>query len=453
MKYIVKSSLSLILVLISFWATSQEKTIDEIIAVVGDEIATKAELETKYSAIIAQGIKIDDNTKCDVLEDVLYAKILLNQANLDSVEVSDGQLEGELDRRMRYFIGQIGSEQALEAYYKKPISKIKEELRESLKEQMLIQAMQGNISADLKVTPEEVKSYFNNLPKDSIPLINAEVEVAQIVAYAPTSQKAVNEVKAKLREYKDRVLKGEKFSTLAVLYSEDKGSAVKGGEIGFVGRAEVEPEFSAAAFALKPGQVSPIIKTQFGFHIIELIERRGTKINVRHILLKPKLDPISMEKAKSKLDSIALLIKSDSISFSDAAKKFSEDEDSKKGGGLIVNPYSSTSFFSMDDLDPSLFFVIDKMEEGEMSVPVLIADPRSKPGYRILLLKRRTKPHTANLKDDYQRIKSAALAEKEQAELELWVKNAIERTYIKIDEEYTKGCQFNQDWLKKNKNN
>lgn len=428
---------------------SQSTVLDEVIAVIGDEIATKSELESKYSTVLSQGGKVDDQTKCVVLEDVLYGKLILNQARVDSVEITDSQLESEMDRRMRYFVSQFGSEGAMESFYKKPMSKIKDEMRKSLKEQMLIQAKQSEITAGTKVTPLEVEKYYNNIPKDSLPLVNSEVEVAQIVAYAPTSRASIKDVKDKLRNYKKRVLEGEKFSTLAVLYSEDQGSAVKGGEIGFVGKAEVEPEFSAAAFALKEGQVSPIVKTRFGYHIIQLIERRGSKVNVRHILLKPKLDPISMEKAKSKLDSIASIIERDSLDFAIAARLYSEDDDTKKGGGIIVNPYTSSSLFPMDDLDPSLFFVIDKMEVGEISAAVKIQDPRSKPGYRLIKLMRRTKPHQANLKDDYQKIKSAALAEKEQEALQSWVTKAVDKTYIKVNEKYLEGCEMLQNWSKK----
>jgi peptidyl-prolyl cis-trans isomerase SurA len=423
--------------------------LDEVIGVIGDEIATKAELESKFAAMVSEGATVTDNSRCEVLEDILYSKMLLNQAKLDSIEVTENQVESEMDRRLRYFIQKIGSEEALVEYYKKPISKIKDEMRSSLYEQLLIQGMQSEITADVKVTPAEVKAYYDKIPKDSLPLINAEVEGAHIVAFAPTSRASIKEVKEKLREYKQRVSEGEKFSTLAVLYSEDKGSAVKGGEIGFVGKAEVEPEFAAAAFQLKAGQVSPIIETNFGFHIIQMIERRGTKVNVRHILLKPKLDPVSMEKAKEKLDSVNSLIRNDSLTFEAAARKFSDDEDTRKNGGVIVNPYTASSMTPMDEIEPALFFVIDKMEIGEISEPVQIQDPRKKPGYRIIKLKKRTEPHRANLQDDYQRVKQAATSEKQQEVLMEWMSKAIKDTYLKIDKEYTKGCEFMQPWIEK----
>jgi peptidyl-prolyl cis-trans isomerase SurA len=439
--------------LLAFSLEAQEGVVlDKVIAVVGDEIATKSELEAKYASFLSSGMPVNPNSKCEILEDILYSKILLNQAKVDSIEVTDAQVESETDRRLRYYVSQIGSEQAFEEYYKKPISQIKDELKESLREQLLIQGMQADITSNMSITPEEVQTYYSGIPEDSLPLINAEVEVAQIVAYAPTSQASIREVKEKLRNYRERVSEGEKFSTLAVLYSEDKGSALKGGEIGFVGKAEVEPEFAAAAFKLKQGHVSPIVKTRYGYHIIQLIERRGAKVNVRHILLKPKQDMASLEKAKQKLDSIATLIRADSISFEEAALRFSDHEETKKNGGILVNQYTASSMTAMDELDPSVFFVIDKMEEGELSEPVQIQDPRSKPGYRIMRLNKRTEPHRANLKTDYQKIKTAALAQKEQKVLEEWIQGAVEKTYVKIDPEYSKDCQFRQAWEQNTEN-
>ncbi|MBL4710303.1 MAG: peptidylprolyl isomerase [Flavobacteriales bacterium] len=346
--------------------------LDEVIAVIGNEIATKSELETKYASFLAQGGAASDDLKCEILEDIFYSKMLLNQAELDSVEIGEGRVDSELDRRIRYYITQHGSEQAMESYYKKSISKIKDEFRESLREQLTIQTMQSEIGAGLSVTPEEVRSYFKKIPKDSLPLMNAEVEIAQIVVNTKTSPEAIREVKGKLNNYRKRVNEGEKFSTLAVLYSEDKGSALKGGEIGFVGKAEVEPEFSAAAFKLKEGNVSSIIKTRYGYHIIQLIERRGAKVNVRHILLKAKQDQASFAEAKGKLDSISNLIEEGKYSFEEAARKFSENEETTKNGGIMVNPQNGSSMTAMDDLDPSLFFVIDNMEVNDISKSVLL---------------------------------------------------------------------------------
>ena len=425
----------------------KKAVLDEIIAVIGDEIVSKSELESQFSSMVAQGMEVTDQSRCQIFEDLLFAKMLLNHAKLDSIEVSDNQVEAEMDRKMRYYISMHGSQEAMERYYQKSLAKLKDELRASMRDQMLIQGMRSEISSGIKATPAEVEEYFNKIPEDSLPLIDAEVEVAHIVVHAPPSKAAVKKVKERLREFKKRVSEGERFSTLAVLYSEDPGSAEKGGEIGFVGKAEVAPEFGAAAFQLKPGQVSPIVKTDFGYHIIQMIERRGTKANVRHILLKPKLDQTALLKAKQELDSIANLIQTDSLSFEEAASKFSDEEESKKNGGIMVNPYNSSSMTPMDQLDPSMFFVIDQLEEGEISQPVELQDPRGKPGYHLIRLNKRTKPHRANLEQDYQKVKQAALAEKEQKVLQEWMAKAVENTYFSLDDKYAEGCEFMQPWL------
>lgn len=422
--------------------------IDKIISVVGDEIITKSELESQFSGLVSQGMKVTDNSRCQVLEDILYSKMLLNQAKIDSLEISDKQVEGEMDLRLRHYISQVGSEERFVEIYQKPISQIKEEMRKALKEQMLIRQMQGKITSDIAITPKEVEDYYKSIPEDSLPLINAEVEMAQIVAYAKTTFSAIEQVKEKLRGYRERVVSGENFSTLAVLYSEDEVSAREGGEIGFVGKAEVAPEFAAAAFKLKQGAVSQIVKTEFGYHIIQMIERRANKVNVRHILLKPKQDDQAFQNAKVRIDSIANLILSDSMSFEEAARKFSEDDDTKKNGGIIVDPYTTSSMIPMDNLDPASFLVIDKLKEKDISEAVRIQDPRKKPGYRLIRLNRRTEPHRANLKQDYQKIKSAAIAEKEQEVLQEWMDERVERTYISVDNDYAEGCEFKQKWIK-----
>ena len=448
MKCIVKSILFSFLSLIFFQLAAQKKVIlDEVIGVVGNEIVTKYEVETKFNGLVVQGIPINDNSRCVVLEEVLISKMLLNQAKVDSLEVSDSQVEGEMNRRLRYFVSQFGSEELMEQTYGKSISEIKTEMRDALYDNLLIQSMQSTLTADVSVTPAEVEDFYNRIPEDSLPLINAEVEIAQIIKYAPISRDAKNAARSRLREFKERVENGEKFSTLAVLYSEDKGSAVRGGEIGFVGRAEVEPEFGAAAFKLKAGQVSPIVETRYGFHIIQLIERRGDRVNVRHILITPQMDAAGLEKARSELDSIADLITQKEITFTQAAKKYTDDEDSRNNGGLLINPYDNSSMIPMDNLDPSMFVVIDQLEVGEVSGIVELNEPGGKAGYKLIRLQKRTKPHRASLSEDYQKVKSAASSEKEQVLLQEWIQEAMEETYITLDPEYLKKCKFQQDWM------
>jgi peptidyl-prolyl cis-trans isomerase SurA len=431
-----------------FFSIAQDGAVlDEVIAVIGDEIVTKYEVEAKYSGLIAQGMEITDNSRCEVLEDVMFGKLLVNQAKVDSIEVTDQQVESEIDRRLRYFIAQFGSEERLEEAYKRSIAEIREEMRSTLREQLLVQQMQSKITADVQVTPADVETYYKAIPEDSLPLINAEVQVAHIVKMADISPAAIREVKEKLNEYRERVIEGEKFSTLAVLYSEDKGSAVKGGEIGFVGRAEVQPEFAAAAFKLKAGQVSPIVKTQFGYHIIQLIERRGDKVNVRHILLKPKQDYESLDQAKAELESLAKQIRAGDLAFAEAARQFSDDEETRNNGGILTSPYDGSPYIPMDQLDASIFFVIDNMEEGDISTPVQMEDGRSRPAYRLLKLIERTKPHKAELGRDYQKIKAAAQSQKEQKMLNEWMGRAIGKTYVKIDPKYVADCKLSQEWI------
>lgn len=444
-----KGTFAVILLLffqIPLWAQPENrKVIDEVIAVVGDEIVTKSALETQYLQYLSQGQKATDDLRCIIMEDLLFQKLLLNQAKIDSVVVTEGQVESEMERRMRYFISQIGSEKALEAYYKKSIEQIKSELRVSLKEQLLVQTMQDKITTDVSITPAEVKEFFNSFPTDSLPLINSEVEVAQIVMYAPISEESKEAAKAKLRDFKERIRNGESFSTLAVLYSDDKGSAKKSGEIGYIGRAEVEPEFAQAAFRLKPGQISEVFSTRYGYHIVELIDRKGEKVNVRHILIKPSIDYVGLEEAKVRLDSIAKVIQEDTVTFEQMALKYSEDEESKNNGGLIVNPYSGTATYQVDQLDPSLFFMIDKLQVGEISAAFSTSDQRNREGYRIVKLMKRTEPHRANLDQDYQKIKNVALQQKEQQEVQRWIEDKLENAYVKIDEKYS-DCEFSNQW-------
>ncbi|MAY82561.1 MAG: peptidylprolyl isomerase [Flavobacteriales bacterium] len=448
MKYIAKSVLICSLFAISFSISAQKKVVlDEVIGVVGNEIVTKFEVETKFNSLNQSGAVITDNSRCEVLEEVLFTKMLLNQAKVDSLEVTDDQVEAEMNRRLRHFIAQLGSEERMEEVYGESISDIKNRMRDALFENLMVQSMQGELTSDVNVTPAEVEEFYNRIPTDSLPLIDAEVEIAQIIKYAPISREAKQAAKSRLREFKERVENGEKFSTLAVLYSEDKASAVRGGEIGFVGRAEVEAEFGAAAFKLKAGQVSPIVETRYGFHILQLIERRGDRVNVRHILIRPQMDAVGLEKARSELDSIADLINEGSLTFEQAAKKFTDDEDSRNNGGLLINPYDASSMIPMDNLDPSLFLVIDNLEEGEMSEIVQLAEPGGKAGFKLVKLQKRTEPHRASLEADYQKVKSAARAEKEQEVLQEWLTRAMQETYIKLDPEYLKNCEFQQDWM------
>jgi peptidyl-prolyl cis-trans isomerase SurA len=429
--------------LISF-AQKEGKLLDQIVAVIGNQIIKQSDINSQLQQIQNQLKEQGDTTKispCEILEDLVFEKLMLDQAQKDSIVVSEAQVEAELDRRIRFFVLQIGSEKKLEEYYGKSINSIKDEFRTSIKNQLLTQQMQQKISGNVTVTPAEVKAFYNRFPIDSLPFVNAEVEIGQIVIEPTISKEAKAAAKEKLNTLRERILKGENFSTLAVLYSEDPGSARKGGELGLVPRGTFVPEFEAAAYNLKQGEVSKIIETEFGYHILQLIERRGEQINVRHILITPKLDGSDLLRAKNKIDSVYAILKADTLSFAEVAMRYSDDKATKDNGGLIINPQTNTTRFEMNQIDPSLFFVIDKLKVGEYSEPQIFQTQGGKQAYRILYLKTRTEPHRANLKDDYQRLQEAALAFKQNEITRKWISKKLQTTYLRIIPEYTT-CNF-----------
>lgn len=444
--------LSILVVLLTFvyadtFAQGKNKVVDQIVATVGNTIIKQSDIENEFVQAFSQGTvsRNDVDYKCEILEELLFQKLLLYQSKIDSINISDSQVEAELDKRIRFFITQIGSQEKLEEYYKKSIVEIKDEFRETVRDMLLSETMQRKVTDGLKITPTEVRNFFNKIPKDSLPLVSSEIELVQIVKL-PTITKDEKEVaKYKIDELRKRILKGEDFATLAVLYSEDPGSAKKGGELGFIGRGELFPEVEGAAFELKEKETSPIVESSAGFHIIQMIERRGERINFRHILIIPKVSTAALSKASAKLDSISALILNKKISFEDAATKYSDDE-SKTNGGLVINPQMGTSKFQVDKIDAQLFFAIDKLRVGEFSKPVLFRTPEGKQAYRIVMLKSRTEPHRANLKDDYQLIQNTALSDKQERTISNWIKKKRESTNVKILEQY-KGCDFKHSWF------
>jgi peptidyl-prolyl cis-trans isomerase SurA len=426
------------------YAQKEGRIIDQIVAVVGNQIIKQSDINSQLQQLQNQLKEQGDTTKineCEILEDLIFEKLMLDQAQRDSIEVSEAQVEAELDRRIRFFVMQIGSEKKLEEYYGKSINSIKDEFRTAIKNQLLIQQMQQKITGNVTVTPAEVKAFYNRFPEDSLPFVNAEVEIGQIVVEPTISKEAKAAAKEKINTLRERILKGENFSTLAILYSEDPGSARKGGELGLVPRGTFVPEFEAAAFNLKPGEVSKIIETEFGYHILQLIERRGEQINVRHILITPKLDGSDLLRAKNRIDSIYAILKADTLSFAEVAIRYSDDKATKDNGGLIINPLTNTTRFEMNQIDPSIFFVIDKLKVGEFSEPQIFQTQGGKQAYRILYLKTRTEPHRANLKDDYQRLQEAALAFKQNEITRKWISKKLQTTYLRIIPEYT-SCYF-----------
>ncbi len=430
----------------SIVVSQQRVVIDQVIGVVGNSAILESDIINQQRQLEAQGVDFGVNPQCAVLDDVLYQKLLFNQAKLDSIEVADDQVEQVLERRIRYFIQQIGSREQLEAYYGKTIDELKDEFRELIREQELSQRMEAKITENVKVTPSEVRRFFNSLPQDSVPMVESEVVLAKIVKNPSVRKEEIDMVKERLEEFRQRVLQGENFSTLAILYSDDPGSARRGGELGFYARGELYSEFEAVAYGLRPGEVSEVVETQAGYHIIQMIERRGEQINVRHLLLMTKVSPIDLAQAKNELDSIKKLIVSGDITFDEAVIKFSEDPN-KINNGLMVNPYTGTNRFRTEELEPTLFFAIDKLDVGGITEPLPMLSEDGKQAFRLVKLISRIEPHRANMQEDYDLIQGLALQQKQRLAIQNWINRKLTSTYVYLHENY-QHCEFDFDWVR-----
>ncbi len=434
--------------LFSLAATAQPVIIDRVIAVVGDFHVLQSDVEQAYLQMKMPGGNIPPNAKCEIFNQMIEQKLLMAQSKIDSVEVSPDQVEMQMESRLDYFITQFGDEKEMESYFDKSIYDIKDDLREAVQEQMVTGEVQSSITEDVSTTPSDVKSFYRSLHKDSIPYINTQVELAQIIAYPAYSDEAIFQVKERLLELRKRVMEGEDFGTLAILYSEGP-SASRRGELGFMMRAELDKAYSTEAWSLKTGQVSKIVESSFGYHIIQLVERRGDRANTRHILMKPKADANAKQDAIHKLDSLVTVIKADSISFDFAAKRYSEDEKTNINGGLLVNPQTMAATFELDQLPTKDYYMIRNMEVGEMTDPYESVDHSQKTCYKILYLKNRTEPHRANLKQDYLLLQNMALNYKNNEVMEQWFSSKKENTYIRVDNSFKNCVHFGEETSKK----
>ncbi|GGK59775.1 peptidylprolyl isomerase [Rufibacter glacialis] len=422
-------------------AEAQQATlIDNIVAKVGGHIILRSELEFQHANAVGQGYK-SPTLRCDILRSLVQNKLLLARAEVDSVVVDESRVTGELDGRLNSMIAQIGGADKLEAYYNKSMSEIRSDIRRSLKEQLTVQQMEREIAGKIKVTPKEVQQYFNRIPKDSLPYFSTEVEVGQIVKIAQVGNAQKQAAKAQLEDLRKRILAGEDFAALARQFSQDPGSGAQGGELGFFKKRELVPEYEAAALKLQPGETSPVIESMFGYHIIQLLERRGEEFNTRHILIKPATAQVDMQQTAQQLDSIRALVMKDSLSFAKAAKDFSDDMATKGNGGMITLPGSPTTYIPVDKVDPSIFFVIDTLQVGSISKPLPYRTEDGKEALRILYLKSKTPPHQANMRDDYQKIAAAALADKRNRAIADWFEKNKDTVFVDIVPDF-KSCSL-----------
>ncbi|MBO7616532.1 MAG: peptidylprolyl isomerase [Bacteroidales bacterium] len=434
----------------------QPQVVDKVVAVVGKNIILQSDIENQYVQYRLQGMVegTGQEMRSRILEDLLLQKLMLNQAEMDSITVTDEDVEKQLDMRIHQFVARFGSQEKMEAQFGKTMTEIKDEVRKAMKDQMLQEQVQSKIMENVVVTPQEVKDFFASIPKDSLPTISPEYEIVQIVKRPPISIDEKLEVKDRLYQIRKRILDGESsFATMAVLYSEDPGSARQGGELGLTGRGVWVPEFENVAFNLRDGEISDVVESEHGFHIIQLIERRGDAVNCRHILLTAKVPVEALEKAQNELDSVAQLVRNGDMTFEEACKKFSDD-DSKSNGGYLTNAATGGNRLSLQDLQEleqsyeeykNLAFVISRLEVGQISDPLPMTTNENKDAFRLIMVKSKTEPHQANLKEDYNLIQNWALGQKRQEAIGKWVKDKAAKAYIRLDEAY-KNNDFYYDW-------
>lgn len=431
---------------------AQTTKLDQVLAVVGDNIILQSEVEAQYLQMNNQNPDqpADPSMKCVIFDNLLLDKLFLSQAQLDSVTTTPEEVESELDRRIKYFISVFGSKEKLEEYYGKSILELKDDFKDDIEKQLISDKMRGKAFSGLKVTPAEVKEFFDAIPKDSVPYFNSELELGELVMFPKVSEDAKEAARKKLETIRKEIIQGADFSVKAIQYSEDPGSYLDGGNLGTIERGELVPEFEAVAYKLKEGEISEIVETPFGFHLIIVDEKRGDKLKVRHILVKPKITRSDLSMIKDRMDSILHQLRVDSISWREAVNQYSDDDQSKSIGGMMTNTKTGNTFFEKADIDGTLIFTIDRMKVGEYSdVLSYVKQDRTgeqKQGYRIVWLKSETQPHKASLEQDYSKIQAAAKSQKQQKALEQWLRMHKSKNYIRIDESMRQ-CPQIEKWL------
>jgi peptidyl-prolyl cis-trans isomerase SurA len=448
-KIINLTALFLVAALFTISTTAQDKVVDQIVAIVGGNIILKSEIERMNIEQQAQGVTTEGDMKCEILENFLVDKLLVAEAELDTlIEVTPSQVNQRMDQQLAMYVSYMGSEKAVEEYFKKSFVEIKSEMREGIRNQLLSQQMRDKIVKDVTITPSEVRYNFRNLKNEEIPTLPTQYEYAQITFQPTIDLEEDNRIKSKLRDIKKRIEDGSSFATMAVLYSED-GSAKDGGVIGYLGRAELDPAYASAAFNLKDDKISNVVRSAFGYHIIQLVDKKGDKINTRHILIKPKVSVEAKESAQARLDSLANMIRNNEVSFEEAASVFSFDINSRNNAGMVVNPNTMSSKFAVEDLDPDVSKIITKMNINEVSAPFESIDRETQlPVFKIVKVLKKTDSHKANLQNDYQQLAEMYLAKKKETVFNEWIGKQQSETYIRIDATYA-NCNFNfESWIK-----
>jgi peptidyl-prolyl cis-trans isomerase SurA len=439
----MKKLLFIGLLLVSAGLKAQNNVIDEVVWVVGDEAILKSDVEEERIRAQYEGEKLDGDPYCVIPERLAIQKLYLHQAAIDSIEVSESEVLSQVEQRTNYYISQMGSKEKMEEYFRKSSTQIRELLRDNIRDGLTVQQMQREIVGDIKITPAQVRRYFKDLPADSVPYIPTQVEVQIITLEPKIPQEEIDRVKSQLREYTERVNSGStQFSTLARLYSEDPGSAKFGGELDFMGRGMLDPAFANVAFNLTtPNKVSKIVESEYGYHIIQLVEKRGDRIKVRHILLKPQVAQEDLDAGVARLDSIADDIRNEKFSFDEAAQYISSDKDTRNNHGLMPNKETGTSKFQMQELPAEVAKMVDKMNVGEISKAFTMINDKGKEVCAVVKLKSRINGHKATITDDYQELKETVLYKLRAEKLDKWIREKQKTTYVKINEDWIH-CDF-----------
>lgn len=440
----MKNSLQIcLLLLLAFRLSAQNDraTIDRIVATVGGEIILLSEVQEQYSYAKKDQPDLPADYQCVVLQNLIVQKLLVNQAKLDSVEVKDEEVENQINariERLRAYFNQ--DDKAIEDFYGQSVDQMKVDLNTDMRNQLLAQRMQEKVTEKATITPMEVQHFYNNIPKDSLPYFNAEVEIREIVYKPKVSEEEKAKAKARIDDLRKQIVEqGKNFADLAKKSSDDAGSGAQGGDLGFQKRGTFVPEFEATAYKLEPNEISPVVETEFGYHIIQLLERRGNLIHCRHILIKPELAEADMDAAKTVLDSVRQQIRSGKLKFSDAVKKYGDkNQQSFNNDGIVANPRSGNSFFEVGDLETSVFFAIDGLKEGDVAEPFRFKAQDGSEMFRLVQLVSRSKPHKADLKLDYGKIQQAALDQKKGAYTEKWVLEKLNSTYLGVSDMFSK---------------
>jgi peptidyl-prolyl cis-trans isomerase SurA len=429
------------------FSQDRKQTIDKIVAQIGDNIILKSDIDAQKLQAIQSGVDVSEETDCMILEQLMFQNLLLNQAQVDSVMITDEQVDAEMENRIRVIENQIGGRDKMEAFYGKTITDIKNEFRLLIRNRLLSEEMERRITQDVTVTPKEIEVFFNSIPKDSIPLISSKLSFQQIVIFPDITKEDKDLAWQKLDDIRKEILKGKSFETQARIHSQDPGSAQAGGKLEAT-RGMMVPQFEAAVFSAKEGEISPVFETDYGYHIVQLLERKGDDYVCRHILITPEFNRESLAKSSEKIEECYKALKENSITWENAVTKYSNDLNSKQNRGIITNPITGEQTWSMEDLnqvDQQIYLLTDALGKNEISKPSFYFDfNERKQGIRIVRLMNRTEPHYANLNDDYSLIQSATLNKKKETTLTNWINAKVVNAYVRIDKEFS--CNFRNNW-------